>query len=102
MPAKKYNFEDLKIISQNVRGLKSNVKKHVLFSQLNARNLFAMCLQETWTTDFESIEHDQCLLLTNGRVRSQVTSRRGQEGVGIALSRNAVLAWKAAGSETHK
>eukprot|EP00111_Clytia_hemisphaerica_P001918 TCONS_00005396-protein len=101
MPAKKYKFKDLNIVTQNVRGLKSTTKKHVLFSQFIARNLFAMCLQETWTSDFKNLEYKQCMLLTNGRPVSEVTSKRGQEGVGIVLSRDAVLAWKAAGSETH-
>ena len=101
MPAKKYKFKDLNIITKNVRGLKSITKKQELFSQLITRNLFAICLQETWTSEFTILEYKQFMLLTHGRPVSEVTSKRGQEGVGIALSRNAVIAWKAAGSEIH-
>ena len=41
------------------------------------------------------------MFLMNGRPASEVSSKRGQEGVGFELSRNAVLSWKSAGSEIH-
>ena len=40
--------------------------------------------------------------MTTGRDLNMPTSRRGQEGVGIALGREGIQAWKAAGCEIHK
>ena len=48
-----------------------------------------------------TLEYNECMLLLNGCLTSKVSSKRGQEGVGFALSRNAVLAWKAPGSEIY-
>ena len=94
--------KDLTIISQNVRGLKSNEKVQELFELIQNKDLFAVCVQETWRKGHVILEQNGCLLLTNGIDESSPTSRRGQQGVGIALSQTAVKAWKDAGSTLYK
>ena len=92
---------DLKIVSQNVRGLKSNDKIQELFGLVKRNELFAVCLQETWRKGHAIIKQRDCLLITNGIAENIPTCRRGKEGVAIALSGIAVKAWKEAGSVLH-
>lgn len=89
------------IISQNTRGLKSDDRVMELFMSLKKRRVFAACLQETWRTGCCTLEHEQCRLVLAGLDPRAVKSRRGEQGVGIALSEKAVAAWKAAGSQVH-
>ena len=100
--SKAKDFKDLSIITHNARGLKSQMKKHELLTQINTKKLFAVCLQETWTVGFSIHEHKGCILINNGRDPKMPTSRRGQEGVGIALSQEGMQSWKNAGCEIHK
>jgi len=93
--------KDLTIISQNARGLKSNDKFQELFGLIKEKELFAVCVQETWRKGNAILEQHGCLLLTNGIDEGVPTCRRGKEGVAIALSQNAVKAWKDAGSVLH-
>jgi len=58
----------------------------------------SICLQETWRTGNSNLEHDGCVILNSGLDPGAVKSRRGEQGVGIALSKSAVAAWKSAGS----
>ena len=89
------------IISQNVRGLKSAEKLDVLFSVMEVRNVFAACLQETWRSGMEVLQHDKYRLITAGLDPKDVKCRRGSQGVAIALSPLAVSYWEAGGSEFH-
>ena len=85
-----------KFVSQNAQGMKSDEHLEELVSSMNQNNVFAACLQETWRTGKESLIHGDCQLLFAGL--NVHRSRRGEQGVGIALSAEAVLAWKAVGS----
>ena len=98
--AKKKQFIE-SIVSQNTRGLKSDDRIHELFTTLTRRKIFAACIQETWRTGKETLEYEQCRLILSGLDSKVSRCRRGEQGVGIALSRNAVAAWKAAGSLVH-
>ena len=89
---------DIRIASQNVRGLKSNDKINELSTSIAQREYFAVCLQETWRNSTESIDHKGIRFLFNGLEKHQHRSRRGEQGVGIALNPDALTAWKAAGS----
>lgn len=100
--SRRKNFKDINITTHNVRGLKSQIKRHELLTQINVKNLFAVCIQETWTKGFSIHEHNGCILISNGRDPNMQTSRRGQEGVGIVLSQEGVRSWNNAGCEIHK
>ena len=97
--AKKINIET--IVSQNVRGLKSDARLDELFCVIKSRNILAACLQETWRSGSEIIEYEQCRLITIGLDAAEQCSR-GSQGVGIALNADGVEAWKAAGSVIHQ
>lgn len=88
-------------MSQNVRGLKSEVRLDELFTIINARSILAACVQETWRSGFEIVEYDQCRLITIG-LDAVDQCRRGSQGVGIALSARGTDAWKASGSVVHR
>ena len=87
-------------VSQNVRGLKSTERIEELCSSINQHNVFAACIQETWRTDVEVLQHGNCCILGAGLTKEE-NSNRGSQGVGIALSSHATHAWRAAGSELH-
>ena len=97
--AKKINIE--MIVSQNVRGLKSDARLDELFCMIKSRNILAACLQEIWRSGSEIIEYEQCRLITTGLDAAEQCSR-GSQGVGIALNALGVEAWKAAGSVVHQ
>ena len=88
-------------IPQNTRGLKSDEKIQELCTTIKSRNIFAACLQETWRTGVSTLEHDNCIIYSSGLDPNLVKSRRGEQGVGILLSKNAVTAWKSARSIVH-
>ena len=89
------------ILSQNVRGIKSDDRLEELFMSISKRNCIAMCIQETWRPGKEVLENGQYSLVLSGMEAAQLQGKRGSQGVGIALSPEGVLAWKAAGSEEH-
>ena len=88
------------VVSQNVRGLKSDARLDEFFTIVNARNILAACIQETWRSGFEITEYDQYRLITVG-LDAVDQCRRGSQGVGIALSARGTDAWKASGSVVH-
>ncbi|XP_066923905.1 uncharacterized protein [Clytia hemisphaerica] len=90
----------VQMISQNVRGLKSNDRVEELTLSLKNRNIFVACLQETWITGKEAIDCNNYKLILSGKERQ--LNNRGSEGVGIVLSTKAVDCWKAAGCEIHR
>jgi hypothetical protein len=52
------------IVSQNVRGLKSETRLDELFSIIKTRDILAACVQETWRSGFEIIEYNAGRLST--------------------------------------
>ena len=80
------------IISHNVRGMKREDQIDELFFIMQRRGIFAACVQETWRTGIQTLEHDQCRLILAGLDTAQVKTRRGSQGVGIALSAQATAA----------
>ena len=98
-PAKK-KHKTLTIVSQNVRGLKSCERIEEVCSSMHQRKIFATCVQETWRSNSEVLQHGNCCILATG-LKPENNSRRGSQGVGIILSPAATDSWKAAGSEIH-
>ena len=72
----------IKVISQNLRGLKSDVRLEELFSYILRLGVFAACLQETWRFENEDLQNSGCILLTAGLKRDEEV-RRGSLGVGM-------------------
>ena len=68
---------------------------------MSARNVLAICLQETWRCGNESLVNGHYILITSGLCQSEIKGKRGSQGVGIALNQEGVIAWKAAGTEAH-
>ena len=97
--AKRKRIPTETILSQNVRGLKSEERLEELFAAIHRRSLFAVCIQETWRTDIEYLERKNCRLMLAGL--KEAKCRRGSEGMGIALGPLAVEAWRDAGSVVH-
>ena len=87
------------IVSQNIRGLKSDDRIEELVHSVCSRKVFAACLQETWRTGVETLEHSSVRLLFAGL--EVPVCPRGSQGVGIVLSAAAVESWKAAGAVVH-
>ena len=95
------NSKTIKVISQNLRGLKSEVRLEELFTYILRFGVFAACLQETWRFENEELQNSGCVLLTAGLKRNE-NVKRGSQGVGIVLSRSAVSCWEEAGCEVHR
>ena len=87
-------------IASNVRGMKSSERIEELCSSINQQNIFAKCIQETWRSDVEVLQHGNCCILGAG-LKLDDNSKHGSQGVCIVLSTAACYAWKAAGSEIH-
>ena len=96
----KRTIKTVSIVSQNVRGIKSEFRVQELFSHILRFGILAACLQETWRSYTESLQNSNCLLFLSGLKEDQ-QSRRGSQGVGIVLSPQGVDAWKAGGCELH-
>ena len=89
------------IVSQNVRGLKSDARLEELFASILRHDTFAACLQETWRCGNETLENGSCRLIHAG-LDADEQSTRGSQGVAIVLSARGVDSWRAAGSITHQ
>ena len=89
------------IITQNTRGLKSDDKLQELCATVINRKFFAVCIQETWRTGVSTFELENCVIFNSGLDPNQVKSRRGEQGVAILLSKNAVTSWRSTGSIVH-
>ena len=91
----------IRFVTQNVRGLKNDVKIHELITSLKERQVFAGCILETWRTGISNLELNGFHLLNSGLPNDAVKSRRGEQGVSIVLSPEAHNSWRAAGCEIH-
>ena len=54
------------IISQNVRGLKSDDRIDELMNSMHKRKCLAECIQETWRSGKEVLEHGAARILLSG------------------------------------
>ena len=87
--------------SQNLRGLKSDVRLDELFAYIVRMGIIAACVQETWRSNVESLQNGQCLLLAAGLDAHLQAGKRGSQGVGIVLNADGVESWRAGGYELH-
>ena len=88
------------IVSQNIRGIKSCERIEELCASFNQQRLFAACVQETWRSGIEFLQHENICIIGAG-LKQEENCKRGSQGVGIVLSMAANDAWRAAGSEIH-
>ena len=88
-------------VSQNLRGLKSDVRLDELFAYIVRMGIIAACVQETWRSDTESLQNGACLLLSAGLDAHLQAGKRGSQGVGIVLNADGVESWRAGGYELH-
>ena len=77
------------IVSQNVRGLKSDTRLEELFASIVRSDVLAVCLQETWRCGNDMLENGKCRLIHAG-LNSDEQSKRGSQGVAIVLSARGV------------
>ena len=89
------------IISQNVRGVKSDNRLEELFASIKRSDIFAACLQETWRCGCEVLENGRYRIIHAG-LTPEEQSNRGSQGVAIVLSPRGVESWRAAGSVAHR
>ena len=89
------------IVSQNLRGLKSDARLDDFFCYVLLMGIIAACIQERCRFDVESLQNRQCMLLLADRGALAQAGKRGSQGVGITLSPDGVEAWKASGCELH-
>ena len=89
------------IASQNLLGLKSEERVEELFYTFKKRKLFCLCVQETWRSGRKCLENEGSMLLLSGLEEDEMRTNRGEQGVGIALSPEAVEAWERAGKVLH-
>mgnify|MGYP003333642019 FL=1 len=94
------DFETIKILSQNVNGLKATEKLEILSRHITINSIPAMCLQETWLekksqTDIPTVNNKSCMFFHYG---PDSQNRRGSGGVGFLLNHDGIKAWKRAGS----
>ena len=69
--AKKGKNNTETIISQNLRGLKSDARLEELFLVLKLRDLLAVCVQETWRHGQQILEYGDSLLILSGLPENQ-------------------------------
>ena len=91
----------VKLVSQNVRGLKSDMRLEELFAYIIRMGIIATCIQETWRSGTEVLENGDSVLLLAGQDAALQTGKRGSQGVGIALNSVGVVAWRAGGCVLH-
>ena len=101
MPRKRKKIKKIQILSQNVRGIETVTRTDLLFNVMKGRNAIAACLQETWRSGFELLEHDSYKFISSGLDRNTQLGKRGSQGVAILLNPDGVNAWKAAEYEKH-
>ena len=98
---KRNKIRTVKILSQNVRGMKNDTRIEILLNVMKERNAIAVCLQETWRNGIELLEHDSFKILSVGLDKNTQQGNRGSQGVAIALNSDGEAAWKAGGYEMY-
>ena len=88
----------IKLLSQNVQGMKSSEHIEMLVHAFSRRGLFAACLQETWREGSEQLVLDGVHIISIGPEKQ---TGRGSQGVAIVLGQEGFKCWKAAGFEMH-
>ena len=83
---KRNKIRTVKILSQNVRGMKNDTRIEILLNVMKERNAIAVCLQETWRNGIELLEHDSFKILSVGLDKNTQQGNRGSQGVAIALN----------------
>jgi len=78
------DFEEFKIVSQNVKGLKDDSKLEGIIDAMLTSNTDAFLLQETWLVGNKTHVIRGFTVLLHGL--DNAISRRGERGVGIILS----------------
>ena len=91
-------MKTIKLLSQNLQGMKFPEQLEELTHAFSRRGLFASCLQETWREGSEQLELNGVHFISIGPDKQ---TGRGSQGVGIALSHEGFECWKAAGFELH-
>ena len=91
----------VRLVSQNVRGLKSDIRLDELFAYIVRLGVLATCVQETWRTGTEVLQNNGCMIMLAGQDSRLQVGNRGAQGVGIALNPCGVEAWKAGGCVLH-
>ena len=80
--------------------MESSEKIEEFCSSINQQNIFAACIQETWRSDVEVLQHGNYCILGAG-LKLEDNSKRGSQGVCIVRRTAACYAWRAAGLEIH-
>ena len=89
------DFATVKILSQNVNGLKATKKLEILSRHITINSISAMCLQETkWLekksqTNIPTVDNKSCMFIHYG---PESQNRRGSGGVGFLLNHNGTKA----------
>ena len=89
-------------LSQNTRGLKTLARIDATLDETFVRHgAFAAAFQETWRPDLDEWTDGAGRLFIGVGLHDTDQSRRGSQGVAIALSPPAVQAWQDAKCEKH-
>ena len=86
----------LKLLSQNVRGL-TPAKLEEILAYMFKQNIFAVCLQETWQSETETLDQGNGLMSISHGVKRE-KGKRGTKGVMILLSARGKRAYERRGS----
>ena len=89
---------NLRFASENVCGLKRDIKLEEICLSMLKHKTFATALQETWREGYEELSLRNNKFILKG---PPAQSGRGKRGMGIVLSPQANLAWNSAGNELH-
>ncbi|XP_066918828.1 uncharacterized protein [Clytia hemisphaerica] len=98
---KRHKIRTVKVLSQNVRGMKNDTRIEILLNIMKKRNAIAMCIQETWRNGIELLENDSFKIISVGLDKNVQHGNRGSQGVAIVLNSDGEAAWKAGGYEMY-
>ena len=73
------------IVSQNVRGIKSEARLKKTFLYILLFGVFPVCLQEIWGCSTKLLENSNCLLFLSGLDKEQQI-QRGSPGIKVSVS----------------
>lgn len=81
--------------------MKNDTRIEILLNVMKERKAIAMCIQETWRSGIELLEHGSFKIVSIGLDENIQRGKRGSQGVGIALNPDGEAAWKAGGYEKY-